>query len=161
MLESKELRLRELTEEDLIIRVKMCNDKEIQKLMSGQIFENEVTVEDMKKWFTSRKAEKRSMQFAIEYNGQYIGDIDINNINYDTNSLNIIPMIGLKEYWGKGLGTKAIEIVKSYAKKSLNIKSIYLEVFPFNIRAITSYKKLGFVQVGQNDDGEIIMRVDF
>jgi len=155
----KRLRLRELREDDLKDRVHMCNDKDIQMLMSGQTFDQEVTLEDMKTWFKLRQQERASVQYAIVYEDIYIGDVDLNSINQEDQSAYIIPMIGKKAYWNRGLGTQALERVKEIARDDLALNTIYLEVLPFNHRAIRTYEKIGFVSVGESEDGQSIMKV--
>ena len=49
---------------------------------------------------------------------------------------------------GKGLGTQAIKLVLEYAFNHLNLNKVYCEVFADNLRALNSYKKIGFVQDG-------------
>ena len=57
-------------------------------------------------------------------------------------------MIGEKNYWGKGYGTEAIELLMEYAFKTLNLNRIELMVYDFNQRAIHCYEKLGFIREG-------------
>ncbi len=55
-------------------------------------------------------------------------------------------IIGEKEYWNKGYGTKAIQLLIKKAK-NLGITKIYLEVRPDNIRAVRTYEKSGFQKI--------------
>lgn len=53
----------------------------------------------------------------------------------------------LKDYWGKGLGTEAMKLLLFFEFIVLNLRKIELGVFTYNIRAIKSYKKVGFREV--------------
>jgi RimJ/RimL family protein N-acetyltransferase len=160
MLHGERVTLRLLSERDLPERVLMCGNEEIQRMMSGQAPDKKVSLEDMKKWYRTRENEANSVEFAIEFGGKYIGDIDLHSIDKERHTAGIIPMIGYQELWGKGLGTEALEILKKYAKDQLNLKRLTLEVLPFNERAIKAYKKLGFKIDGETDNKELIMSID-
>jgi RimJ/RimL family protein N-acetyltransferase len=50
---------------------------------------------------------------------------------------------------GKGYGRKMLECALSYAKESLNAKSVSLCVFDDNVSARELYKKIGFEKTGK------------
>ena len=52
--------------------------------------------------------------------------------------------IGEKEYWSKGYGSAALELLMEFGFGELNLHRIYLYVFSFNPRAVRSYEKCGF-----------------
>lgn len=56
----------------------------------------------------------------------------------------------LKEYWGKGIGSRLMEMMIDFAKEN-NIELIYLEARADNERAIRLYEKFGFVKKGEID----------
>ena len=56
----------------------------------------------------------------------------------------------LKEYWGRGIGSRLMEIMIGFAKEK-GIEMIYLEARADNERAIALYKKFGFVKKGEID----------
>jgi RimJ/RimL family protein N-acetyltransferase len=78
----------------------------------------------------------------IAINGKTIGHISLSKRRGNWYETQII--IGEKEYWSKGFGTEAINLIIKKAK-TLNIHKIYLEVRPNNLRAIKSYEKSGFI----------------
>ncbi len=55
-------------------------------------------------------------------------------------------VIGERQYWGRGYGTKAIKLLLQKTKK-LGISKIYLEVRSTNARAIAAYVNSGFIKV--------------
>jgi RimJ/RimL family protein N-acetyltransferase len=56
--------------------------------------------------------------------------------------------IGEPEYWGKGYGTEAVQLMLKYAFTELNLHRVSLDVLGYNQRAIRSYEKNGFVTEG-------------
>ena len=64
--------------------------------------------------------------------------------------------IGEKSLWGQGFGSEALSLLLDYAFNLLNLNSIMLGVFSFNQRAIASYRKLGFREIGHRRQARII-----
>lgn len=58
-------------------------------------------------------------------------------------------VIGNKEYWSKGYGTKIMKQLLDWGFNGLNLNRLYLHVFSTNTRAINLYEKLGFKLEGQ------------
>ena len=52
--------------------------------------------------------------------------------------------IGEREFWGKGYGTDAMEVLLQYAFTELNMKRVSLALHSYNTRALKSYEKAGF-----------------
>ncbi len=72
--------------------------------------------------------------------------VELDNLN---RTAEVGIFIGNKEYWGKGYGTEALGLLISFGIDYLNLRSFVLRVFSFNERAIKSYKKLGFKEIGR------------
>jgi len=53
--------------------------------------------------------------------------------------------IGNPNYRGKGYGTDAMRLLVGYAFRELNMHRVTLSVFSYNLRAMRSYEKVGFV----------------
>ncbi|HPV20017.1 MAG TPA: GNAT family protein [bacterium] len=81
--------------------------------------------------------------------------MDINQIN-GTATLGIV--IGEKDYWDKGYGTEAVKLILDYGFNILNLHNIMLCVFDFNKRAVASYKKIGFKEIGIRREDRLIAR---
>lgn len=64
--------------------------------------------------------------------------------------------IGEKSLWGQGYGSEALALLLDYGFNLLNLNSIMLGVFAFNQRAIASYRKLGFKEIGLRRQARII-----
>ena len=57
--------------------------------------------------------------------------------------------IGEPEFWGKGYGTEAMQLILRFAFMELNLQRVSLDVFEYNQRAIRSYEKAGFKMEGR------------
>ena len=78
--------------------------------------------------------------------GKHIGNITLNNINWIHRIVNLGFMIGDKDYWGKGYGTEAIELMVKYAFATLNLHKISVGIYADHIGSIRAFKKAGFIQ---------------
>ncbi len=79
---------------------------------------------------------------------------------FDVDAVNRSAMLGIfigdKGYWGRGYGQEAIQLLLEYAFDLLNLNSIMLGVYEFNLRAIHAYEKLGFRVIGRRRQARII-----
>lgn len=61
--------------------------------------------------------------------------------------------IGEREYWGKGYGSDAMNVILRFCFRELNLYRVSLSTFEYNPRAIRSYEKVGFVHEGRQRKG--------
>jgi RimJ/RimL family protein N-acetyltransferase len=73
-----------------------------------------------------------------------LGDITLSVINWGSREAFTGISIGAREFWGKGYGTDAMQVLLRYGFLELNLWRISLNVFEFNQRAMRSYEKAGF-----------------
>jgi RimJ/RimL family protein N-acetyltransferase len=78
-----------------------------------------------------------------------IGFIALNNINYIHKICALGIVIGVQEAQGKGFGEEALRLIIGYAFNTLNLNKISVEVVAFNKKALSIYKKLGFIEEGR------------
>jgi RimJ/RimL family protein N-acetyltransferase len=57
--------------------------------------------------------------------------------------------IGEAQFRGSGYGSDAIRVLLRFAFLEMNLNRVGLEVMSYNIRAITTYERLGFVHEGR------------
>jgi len=77
-----------------------------------------------------------------------IGDIGLEDPNHHGDAFVGIG-IGEPDYWSKGYGSDAMQIILRYAFQELNLHRLSLDVFEYNPRAIRSYQKVGFQVEGR------------
>jgi RimJ/RimL family protein N-acetyltransferase len=78
-----------------------------------------------------------------------IGLIDLSGFSWPARQAWVGIGLGEREYWGKGYGTDAMQVLLRYAFQELNLNRINLDVFEYNERAAKSYLKCGFVEEGR------------
>ncbi len=99
-------------------------------------------------------------RYSIEtLDGKHIGSCSLYNFTMTEVQLGI--RIGVKDYWGQGYGTEAVNILTDHCFRESSVGLIWLKVLPENERAIRCYEKCGFVQTGRLAlDGYDFIRMD-
>jgi RimJ/RimL family protein N-acetyltransferase len=80
---------------------------------------------------------------------QPIGTAGLFAINHAHRTAELGIGIGEREFWGEGFGTEATRLVVDYAFTVLGLHNVMLRVFSYNGRAIRSYEKVGFREIGR------------
>ncbi len=90
-------------------------------------------------------------QFVIldRQNDKPIGLIELDGLNWTAGDAFVGIGLGEREYWGKGYGTEAMNIILGYAFRELGLRRVSLTVFEYNPRGIRCYEKVGFVHEGR------------
>lgn len=135
--------LRKIKSSDKNYFAKWWRDKELLKLTSGIL--KRISDKKVERYFSAMLVNKQDCHFIIVLKNKVIGHISLIKRVGDWYETQII--IGEKNYWSKGYGTEAIQLLLKKAS-CLGIKKIYLEVRPQNLRAIKAYEKCGFVKMG-------------
>ena len=87
--------------------------------------------------------------FAIEADGQLIGQCALFNVNAVNRTAELGITIGDKGYWGRGYGSETVTLLIDYGFRHHNLHRIYLSVNGDNDRAIGAYQRCGFVAEGR------------
>jgi RimJ/RimL family protein N-acetyltransferase len=90
-------------------------------------------------WFTIRSAT----------DNQLLGDIVLDVTGWNVRDSFVGIGIGPRDFWGKGCGTEAMQLILQYAFTELNLRRVTLNVFEYNQRGIRSYEKAGFRYEGR------------
>lgn len=78
-----------------------------------------------------------------------IGTIGLPGINHAHRTAELGVGIGEHDCWGKGYGTEATRLILDYAFTVLGLHNVMLRVFSYNERAIRSYLRVGFKEIGR------------
>ena len=148
--------LRKMIEDDLPLKVKWANDREVNKYVG---FDHKINLEETRKWFRKQDNNNKIILLTILLNKEPIGYMklvkdDINNVG---EYLGIT--IGEKQYWGKGYGKKAVKEFLKYCFHKEKLNKLFGQWSDWNKRSINLHKKLGFKVEGtfkkytkQNDE---------
>lgn len=77
-----------------------------------------------------------------------VGTITFRNFNRVNRRCEVGMLIGDKDYWGRGIGTEAMQQFIRLLFTRYNVNRIDLDTFSDNQRALRCYKKCGFVEEG-------------
>ena len=124
----KEIEIKLIKKKDIGLKVlkewvSWLNDKEVTKF-SNQRFRKH-TVVSQKKYLIDKLKRKDSLLFKIEYQGIFVGVIEIGNIDFNNENCELMYFIGNKKLWSKGVGTKIIHQAIKYIRNNMNIKKVY------------------------------------
>ena len=74
----------------------------------------------------------------------HIGNVMYYDYSISNKQTELGIMIGDKNYWGKGYGTEAVQLLLEYLFSVLNLKRVYLHTLSWNYRAQASFIRAGF-----------------
>ncbi|WP_432709905.1 GNAT family N-acetyltransferase [Pedobacter sp.] len=145
--------LRPLVVNDASTTYKWRNNPEVWKytLFSPNVT---ITMEKEKAWLEDilQRPDQKRFAICLTHTEKHIGNIQLIDIEDQHAELHLF--IGDKDYWGKGLGTKATKLILDYAFRTLNLKYIKLSVNRTNEAAIKIYTRQGFTR---QDEGVSFM----
>lgn len=132
--------IRELIKGDIPTLHKFVTDREIAYFNNTDMYE---TFENFHKRYEPYfLGQVQNMKiFTISIDDMIIGNMDI---TYDqkNRSGEFAIVIGNKNYWGKGYGLKALNVLFRYAFNNLGLNRISCKVYAFNNRMINLLHKL-------------------
>lgn len=120
------------------------NDYEVNKYLESR-FTNH-SIDSLKDFVNSMNNSESNVLFAIidKSSDKHIGNIKLGNIHPIHKYADIGLIIGDKNYWGKGIATKSINLVSEYAFNNLNLRKVLAGVYEENIGSIRAFEKCGF-----------------
>ncbi|WP_350286105.1 GNAT family protein [uncultured Croceitalea sp.] len=139
--------IRPLRLSDKVELARLANNKNIWNNLRDHIpFPYEE--DDAEIFITLTIEEEPQRTFGIAHNGQLSGIIGL-VLQKDVyqKSAEIGYWIG-EPFWGKGIATKAVELISEYAFDKLNLNRIYTGVFEYNIASMKVLEKNGFKKEG-------------
>lgn len=102
-------------------------------------------VEDFEK--NNRNPNEYSFRIRTLAEDKLIGYTGL-EVNWSNQHAFLAIGIGEPEYWGKGYGGDALQLILRYGFDELGLYVISLNVISYNTRAIRAYEKVGFVHEG-------------
>jgi len=139
--------LRKVRLSDCQFFAKWWKDRILMHTLGIKVRAGEKTVN--KRFSKIAKYEKDKKKYVILGDSHVIGYIRLRKQEDGWYELGIF--IGDRRFWGKGYGTKAINLILRQANQQ-KIKHIYLETRPDNKRAIKAFEKNGFREVALKED---------
>ena len=122
------------------------------KIMTGTVYPiSEFEHDD---WIREKVKSKHDKIFIIQEKDTRsdIGIIGMKHSDFINRNAEMYLSIGDEAFRGMGYGTDAVMALVTFGFNTLNLHRIYLHVFDFNVAAIRSYEKAGFVIDGKLKD---------
>ncbi|MGC9781607.1 MAG: GNAT family N-acetyltransferase [Candidatus Heimdallarchaeota archaeon] len=152
MFEGKSVNLRSVELSDLDAILENFNKLKLRKFLSRPIpFAREEEADWIRNTWERRKRGSE-YQFTIEHKDtkKFLGTAGLFDIDKISKTAELGIAIHAEKNWGKGYGTDTMRVLLMFGFNYLNLNRIQLRVFEFNERAIKTYKKVGFTQVGKH-----------
>ncbi|MBQ9342216.1 MAG: GNAT family N-acetyltransferase [Lachnospiraceae bacterium] len=151
--ETENIKFIELTESLVEDYLAMINDINVARLLGRT---KTVTEEGELNWIRMNLENKAPVFSMIEKSsGKFIGNIELMDVHDEEAELGITITASMQD---KGYGTESVPAIVDYGMKELNLKRIFLKVFPDNLRAIHVYEKCGFREYGRTEE-DVLMEI--
>lgn len=152
MIEGININLTALERHDLMKNYVWANDRELIRLAGMQPFpRNSVEIE---RWYDQVLNNPGGRMFAIKTKtNDYLGNIEITNIDQRHGKGEIGIMIGDRKSRGKGLGKEAINLLVNFAFQQMRMNRVYARVLEFNAVAQKCFLQCGFKEEGRERQG--------
>lgn len=121
----------------------MANNKKIWDNVRDRL-PNPYTLEDAKTWIASTKKENPTLNFCIEFDGWVAGSAGILLQDDIYRKCAEVGYFIAEPYWGKGIATKALQILVHYIRENFDLVRIYATTFAHNDASIQVLRKNKF-----------------
>jgi diamine N-acetyltransferase len=155
VLSDSTIRIRPLSVDDLPLTLAWRNHDDSRKW-----FKNDAVLswEIHRNWFDAYVLKDTDIVFAVEgiANAELLGQVACYNIDRNLNIAEVGRFLINPQMRGRGAMNKAIQLLFQFCKESLEMKAVYLEVLVSNHRAISLYRKLGFVETSDMSSEDML-----
>jgi RimJ/RimL family protein N-acetyltransferase len=150
MLRGEKVTLRAVEKEDQETLWRFWNDLEVE-LAGGGDPPLPISLERIRSRFEreEREGARDNTGFMIEVDGATIGQCGLFHVDTAARHCELGIGIGEKDYWGRGYGREAVNLLLDYAFRIRNFRRVWLETHASNERAIRAYRACGFVEEGR------------
>jgi len=156
MIKGEKVSLREVRRSDIEYFLKWFNDPEVVQYLGTYLPMTEMWEE---KWLEGladrRETNTNFVIVALDGDGEIpIGSIGLDKINNKDHSATFGITIGDKNYWNRGYGTEAAQLLVDYGFGQLNLHRINSIVYEFNERSRRMHLRVGFTEEGRMRERE-------
>jgi len=141
------IKLRALVNTDAEQIAKLANNKKIwdnQKDMNPYPYE----LEDAEKLIDLAAKQQSKHTFAITVEGVLCGVMGLTILKDVYRQTGEIGFWLGEEFWGKGIATKAIQLITQFGFEEQGLERIQAAVFDFNIASMKALEKNGYIKEG-------------
>jgi RimJ/RimL family protein N-acetyltransferase len=122
--------------DDYEVMARWWDDSEFQRLMDSDPA-MPMSAEELKKSDEERPGRPNSFGRRIRTikEDRLIGFINLFHIEWNNGVGGLGVGVGERDFWGRGYGSEAVDLVLHYAFNELNLHRVWLGVFDYNTRA--------------------------
>lgn len=138
--------LRPITRDDTDLIVSWRNNERIR---NNFVYREHFTTEIHENWLKTKVDTGEVLQMIIcekERDYRPVGSVYLRFTKEDKSEAEYGIFIGEDDAVGKGYGTETAKLTVDYAKDVLKMRELFLRAFSYNIAAIKSYERAGFVK---------------
>lgn len=147
MIQGKRIRLWALEKFDISQNYHWANDPELINLTGMN--PNPKSLVDIERWFETVCNNTNQRMFTVKtLDGDYIGNIEIADIDWRVGRGEIGLLLGDKRAWGQGLGSEAIAMTCAFGFDEMRLHRIEARVLTHNTRAQHTFERCGFTREG-------------
>ena len=147
MIQGKRIRLWSLEKFDVGRNYNWGNDPEIIRLTGMSPYPKSTV--DLERWFEGICVNPNLKMFAIKTTeGEYIGNIEISDIDWRAGCGEVGLLIGEPHFRGQGYGAEAIRLLVGFAFDEMRMHRLAARVLAFNTRAQRTFDLCGFAREG-------------
>ena len=121
--------------------LRWITDPDIRKWMSGPLPEHP---DQVYCWVEAATTDSRRHYFDIYSDNKTVGFVSLRQDQQPETTGEIGIVIGDKQYQSRGIGTKAIAELLTYAKETVHLSSVRALIKPDNEKSIKLFTKSGF-----------------
>ncbi len=132
--------LRKFTFEDIPLKIQWVNQIENNQYLG---YELPLKYEKTCQWFENVKNCKDRFDAVVEYKGIPVGLFGLLNIDYKNKKAEEYNLIGDLSYRGKGIATKADQLLFIYAYFTLGLNKLYGKIEVDNTASLKQWFRLG------------------
>ncbi|GAA0078442.1 GNAT family protein [Clostridium sp. CTA-5] len=143
MLKGNKIYLKLIEIKDLRRLYDLCNDKEVRKYnnQSTNIEKNTDLIKDINDRYFNRK----KVLSIINEKNVLVGFLTYSE-KIDSKGTYLIGVTIGRKFWNRGYGKDSINTLLKYLFDELKVKRVELKVVSGNLRAISCYKRCGFIE---------------
>jgi len=147
LLQYQEIELRQLTDADKSVMARLANNKKVWDNLRD-LMPHPYTEEDAQFFISFTSHQRPTLDFAILYRNEFCGVIGLGP-QHDVYRKTAEVGYWLGEpYWGKGIATKAVQLITAYGFNQLGLARIHAGIFEYNPASMRVLEKNGFVKEG-------------
>lgn len=149
-MQGKNVTLNTISKEDIPFINKLHNDWDNKKMTLGVRYP--ISLENDIAWYDKiiNDHTNKNIYFTIKKKAteENAGLIQISNIDWINRNAYVGIQV-IREEWGKGVGSEALNLLLDYSFNILNLRKIIAEVAAFNENSLRLFKKCRFEIEGQ------------